>query len=173
MTVRKCALILAIGLFPCSNAALATVDSKAVSDAPMYSEQSPITGSSVAIGDSTVTVDGESWRVRRAKNPMGSIVLVRNETAMPLAVSLGGESTQVPPNGVSEQRCEVGRQSYPLAIASDQGERVLDAQLTCGDSVVVQSRNRPEVPSLEAVNEAWALPPGESAETPVEGAGEH
>ena len=173
MTVRKFALIAAIGFFPGSNAALAASDSEAASDASASSERSPFSATSVAVGESIVTVNGEQWRIRRAKNPLGSMVLVRNETATPLAVSLRSESATVPPGGVRKQRCEVGKEAYPLAVASELGESVLDARLTCGDSIVVQSPNRVESGPLEAVNEAWALPPGESAATPVDKTKEH
>ena len=178
-TPIRFALIISIGAFSGANAALATgVGEAVVSDA---AERVPAGAASVVEhgANTTVEVGGEAWRIRRAKNPLGSIVLVRNETDAPLSVSIAGEDgpahpgDPVPPGGAKAQRCEVGRTTYPLAVASEAGERVLDAQLQCGDSVVVQLPERAAVGPLEAVNEAWALPPGESAAAPLDMAEEH
>lgn len=172
------ALIVSIGAFSGSNAALAAGDGEAaVSDA---AERGPAGAAAVVEhgAHTMVEVRGDAWRIRRAKNPMGSIVLVRNETDAPLSVSFAGEDgpqsgDPVLPGGAKAQRCEVGRTSYPLAVASEAGERVLDARLKCGDSVVVQSPEPAAIGPLEAVNEAWALPPGESAAVPLDIAEEH
>lgn len=175
MTMHRFALVILIGLFPVSNAALAAGDGEAV--ASDVSEQRPVGASSVAIRDSNRAVGQEPWRIRRAKNPWGRFVLVRNETAAPLFVSFASEDgavPSVPPGETVAQRCDIGRTNYPLAVASELGETVLDAQLKCGDSVVVQSIDHtpPIVRPLEAINEAWALPPGESTAEPV-GVGGH
>ena len=165
-------LIFLIGLFPGSNAALAAGSGDEI--ASDVSERRPVVATSVAVRDSNRALGPGPWRVRRAKNPMGSIVLLRNETAAPLLVSFAGEDGLVPPGGTVAQRCDVGTTSYALAVASELGESLLDTQLKCGDSVVVQSADdvAPSI-RLEAVNEAWALPPSESAAEPLDMAGEH
>lgn len=175
MTMHRFALVILIGLFPVSNAALAAADGQAV--ASDVSEQRSVGASSVAIRDSNRAVGQEPWRIRRAKNPWGRFVLVRNETAAPLFVSFASEDgavPSVPPGETVAQRCNIGKTNYPLAVASELGETVLDAQLKCGDSVVVQSIDHtpPIVRPLEAINEAWALPPDESTAEPV-GVGGH
>ena len=103
--------------------------------------------------------------------------MVRKETEAPLFVSFASEdgaTPSVPPGETVAQRCDIDRTNYPLAVASELGETVLDAQLKCGDSVVVQSIDDapPIVRPLEAINEAWALPPSESTAEPRDMAGE-
>lgn len=176
MTMLRFALVTLIGLFPGSDAALAAGDGEAV--ASDVSEQRPVSAMSVAVRDSNRAVRQERWRIRRAKNPWGRFVLVRNETADPLFVSFAtedGAAPSVPPGETVAQRCDIGRTNYPLAVVSELGETVLDAQLKCGDSVVVQSidHTTPIVRPLEAINEAWARPPSESTAKPLDMAGEH
>lgn len=168
--------VILIGFPLGSNAALAAGDGEAV--ASDVSEQRPVGATSVAVRDSNRAVGQEPWRIRRAKNPWGRFVLVRNETAAPLFVSFAVEDRPVPPVPPGEtvaQRCDIDRTNYPLAVASELGETVLDAQLRCGDSVVVQSIDHalPIFRPLEAINEAWALPPSESTAEPLDTAGEH
>ena len=175
MALRRFALIILIGFFPCSNAAVAgNVESVDVS------ERKTIADVSVGVADlsESVTVGGEAWRIRRAKNPTGTLVLIRNETGVPLIASFargsGREAVRerVAAGGTVAQRCKAGGAGFPVAVASEQGEGVLDAQLRCGDSVVVQSPGRVVSP-LAPVNEAWAAPPGESLAEPLNMAGEH
>ena len=171
--MHRFTLIILIGLFSGSNTALAAGGGEAT--ASDVSERRPVDPMSVAVRDSSRALGQGPWRIRRAKSPLGSIVLLRNETAAPLLVSFAAEDEPVPPGGTVAQRCDVGRGSYPLAVASERGESLLDTQLKCGDSVVVQSANdlTPSV-RLEAINEAWALPPSESAAEPRDmAAGEH
>ena len=165
MTMHRFMLIILIGLFPGSNAALAAGGGETV--ASDVSERRPLDATSVAVRDSNRALGEGPWRIRWAKNPMGSVVLLRNETTAPLLVSFAGEDGPVPPGGTVAQRCDVGTTNYPLAVASELGESLLDTQLKCGDSIVVQSADdvAPSV-RLEAVNEAWALPPSESAAEP-------
>ena len=178
MTMHRFALVILIGLFPVSNAALAAGDGEAVaSDVSEERSVGAVGATSVAVRDSNRAVGQEPWRIRRAKNPWGRFVLVRNETAAPLFVSFASEdgaTPSVPPGETVAQRCDIDRTNYPLAVASELGETVLDAQLKCGDSVVVQSIDDapPIVRPLEAINEAWALPPSESTAEPRDMAGE-
>lgn len=175
MALRRFALIILIGFFPGSNAAVAADDVAGV-DVP---QRKTIADVSVGVADlsKSVTVRGEPWRIRRAKNPTGSLVLIRNETGVPLIASFAGGSgreairERVAAGGTVVRRCEASGASYPVAVASEQGEDVLDAQLKCGDSVVVQSTGRLVAP-LEAINEAWALPPSVSVAEPLDMAGE-
>ena len=170
MALRRFALIILIGFFPCSNAAVAADDLEAVD----VSERKTIADVSVGVADlsESVTVGGERWRIRRAKNPTGTLVLIRNETGVPLIASFAAEDQRVPVSGTAVRHCEASGAGYPVAIASEQGEGVLDAQLRCGDSIVVRSPSRAVVP-LAPVNEAWAPPPSESAAAPLDMAGEH
>ena len=175
MALRRFALIISIGFFPGSNAALAADDVEAAD----VSERKTVADVSVEMADLNrlVEVGGEQWRIRRSKSPTGSMMLLRNETGVPLIASFAGEDGQgaaaerVPAGGTVARRCEASGAGHPLAIASEQGEGVLDAQLKCGDSVVVQSPGRLVAP-LEAINEAWAAPPGESVAEPLDLAGE-
>ena len=176
MALRRFALITLIGFFPGSNAAVAADDVEAVD----LSERKTIADVSVGVADlsKSVTVRGEPWRIRRAKNPAGSLVLIRNETGVPLIAAFARGSSReairerVAAGGTVARRCKAGGAGYPVAIASEQGEGVLDAQLRCGDSVVVQSPGRVAAP-LAPVNEAWAAPPDESLAEPLNMAGEH
>ena len=177
MTTPKFALIaFLIAFFSVPNATLAAGEVEtAVSSS---SEHGQASGVSVAVSDLETDVAGEHWRIRRAKNPMGSIVLFRNETTVPLLVSFSDEDERAPvdplnPGAARALRCVAGKASYPLRVTSKQGETVLHAQLSCGDSVIIQSPGRTEVPPLEAINAAWALPPSESAATPQNGTEEH
>lgn len=172
MTMHRFIPIILIGLFPGSNAALAAGSGEAI--ASDVSERRPVVATSVAVRDSNRELGQGPWRIRRAKNPMGSIVLLRNETAAPLLVSFAGEDGQVPSGGTIAQHCDVGTTTYALAVVSELGESLLDTQLKCGDSVVVQSVDDiPPSVRLEAVNEAWALPPSESEAEPLDIAGKH
>ena len=176
MTLRRFALFILIGSFPGSNAALAAGDVEGAD----VSERKTVADVSVEVADLNrlVEVRGEQWRIRRSKNPTGSMMLLRNETGVPLIASFTGEDGQdaagdrVPAGGTVERRCEAGAASYPVAVASERGEGVLNAQLRCGDSIVVQSPDRLVAP-LEALNEASAAPPGESVAEPFDMAGEH
>ena len=171
MTNYRFALIILIAFILGPNALAAAGDGEvAASD---VSERKPVGAASVAVLDSKRAVGQTPWRIRRAKNAMGSIVFDRNETAAPLLVSFAGKDSRpsgepVPPGGTAVRHCDAGKASYPLAIASEQGESVLDAQTRCGDSVVVQSDDGATFPPLEAINEAWALPPGESVAEPLD-----
>ena len=175
MALRRFALIISIGFFPGSNAALAADDVEAAD----VSKRKTVGDVSVEVADLSrlVEVGGEQWRIRRSKSPTGSTMLLRNETGVPLIASFAGEdgedaaAERVPAGGTVVRRCEASGAGYPLAIASEQGEGVLAAQLKCGDSVVVQSPGRLVAP-LEAINEAWAAPPGESVAEPLDMAGE-
>ena len=171
-------IVFLIGCFSVPNAALAAGDAKAATSAS--SEEGQLNAVSVAASEmeKTVEVAGEHWRIQRAKNPLGSIVLFRNETNVPLLVSFSGVDERaltdpLNPGAARALGCEVGRASYPLTVASEQGEAVLHMQLSCGDSVVIQSPGRTEAGPLEAINAAWAAPPSESAETPRTGPREH
>ena len=171
-------IVFLIGFFSIANAALATGDAKAATSAS--SQEGQLSAVSVAASEmeKTVEVAGEHWQIRRAKNPMGSIVLFRNQTAVPLLVSFSGEEERAPadpltPGAARALGCEVGRASYPLTVASAQGQTVLHAQLSCGDSVVLQSPGRTKAAPLEAINAAWAASPSESAATPRTTAEEH
>lgn len=175
MALRRFALIISIGFFPCFNAALAADDVEAAD----VSKWKAVSDVSVEVADLSrlVEVGREQWRIRRSKSPTGSMMLLRNETDVPLIASFAGKDGQdaagerVPASGTVVRRCEASGADYPLAIASEQGEGILDAQLKCGDSVVVQSPGRLVAP-LEAINEAWAAPPGESVAEPLDMAGE-
>ena len=175
MALRRFALIILIGFFPGSNAALAADDAEAAD----VSERKTAADVSIEVGglNRSVEVGGQRWRIRRAENRGGSMVLIRNETGVPLIVSFAGGSgreavrERVAAGRTVVRRCEASGAGYPLAIASEQGEGVLDAQLKCGDSVVVQSPGRLVAP-LEALNEAWAAPPGETVAEPLDMAGE-
>ena len=172
-------IVFLIGLFSIPNAALAAGDVQAATSASSQERQVSAVSVAVSEMEKTVEVAGQHWRIRRAKNPMGSIVLFRNQTAVPLLVSFSGEEERTPTGdplnlgAARALRCEVGRASYPLTVASEQGETVLYTQLKCGDSVIVQSPERPNIRSLEAINAAWAPPPSESVAMPRTGAGEH
>ncbi len=176
MALRRFALIILIGLFSGSNAAIAADDLEAAD----VSERKTIGDVSIEVGDlsRSVNVGGQQWRIRRAKNPGGSMVLIRNETGVSLIASFAGDagreaaSERVPAGGTAVRRCEANGAHFPLAIASEQGEGILDAQLTCGDSVVFQSADRIISP-VEAINEAWATPPSESVAEPLNAVGEH
>ena len=89
MALRRFALIILIGFFPGSNAAVAADDVEAVD----VSERKTIADVSVGVADlsKSVTVRGEPWRIRRAKNPTGSLFLIRNETDVPLIASFAAE----------------------------------------------------------------------------------
>lgn len=170
-------LLIALLLIP--NATLAAGNVEAAASVPSAQKQARAVSVAVSDMEKVVEVSGQPWRIRRTKNPMGSFVLFRNETAVPLLVSFADDggfapaSEPLPAGATRAQRCEIGRASYPLAVASERGEGVLNAQLKCGDSVVVQSPERPNTRSLEAINAAWAPPPSESAETPRSTAREH
>ena len=176
MAMRRFALIILIGFFPGSNAALAA-DGVEAAD---VSERKTAVGVSVGMVDldRSIKVGGQPWRIRRAKNPAGSMMLLRNETGAPFVASFARQdgqeaaSEQVPAGGVVVRRCEASGARYPLTIASEQGEGVLDAQLTCGDAVVVQSADRTVAP-VETINRAWATPPSESVAEPLDAVGEH
>ena len=179
ITPKFTPIVFLIGCFSVPNAALAAGDAKAATSAS--SEEGQLSAVSVAVSEmeKTVEVAGEHWRIRRAKNPMGSIVLFRNQTAVPLLVSFSGEEERAPtgdplaPGAARAPGCEVGSASYPLTVASEQGEAVLHVQLSCGDSVAIQSPGRTKAAPLEAINAAWAASPSESAATPRTTAEEH
>ena len=167
-----------IGCFSVPNVAHAAGDVKAATSASSQERQISAVSVAVIEVEKTVEVAGEHWRIRCAKNPMGSIVLFRNETNVPLLVSFSGEDERaltdpLNPGAARALGCEVGRASYPLTVASEQGEAVLYTQLSCGDSVIIQSPGRTKAAPLEAINAAWAASPSESAATPRTTAGEH
>ena len=169
MALRRFALIILTGFFPYSNAAVAA-DIESVD----VSERKTIADVSVEVADlsKSVTVGSEPLRIRRAENPAGSLVLIRNETGVPLIASFAAEDEQevagerVPTGGTIVRRCETSGAHYALAIASERGEKVLNAQLTCGDSIVVQPAGLSRAHPLGVVNDAWALPSGESSSVP-------
>ena len=180
MAMHRFALIVLICFFsgfPGPNAAPLAADDVDAADA---SERGTVADVSVEVGalNRSVKVGGEPWWIRRAKNPTGSMMLIRNDTRVPLIASFsdeGGRKTvgePVPAGGAVVRHCEASGASYPLVIASERGERVLNAQLRCGDSVVVQSGDRAVVP-VRAINEAWAPPPSESVEEPHDTAEGH
>ena len=168
MTPHRFAFIL-IGLSTAASTAFAADDgeTKRAVAASQASPRTLATASSLVVGDSTVVATGEAWRVRRLENPLGTLVLVRNETAAPLSVSLAGEETLLPQRSVIEKRCRGDH--YPIVIAAERGEVVLVAQAQCGDSVVVLSDRAPR--SLEPINEA--PPSGESVAHPFDRSGRH
>ena len=175
MAMHRFALIILIGLIPGTDAALAADDE----DAADTSERRTVAGASVEVSawNRSLKVGGKPWRIRRAKNPAGSMMLIRNETDVRLIASFGGEravmrSEPVPAGTAVVRRCEANGAAYPLAVASEEGEKLLEAQLRCGDSVVVQSGDRAVV-TVEALNEASAPPLGESVAEPLDTAGGH
>ena len=114
--------------------------------------------------------DDHLWRIQHANDPQGTMVLIRNDSAAPLLVSFDSESKPassgdpIPPGGIAEQRCDYGRMIYNVALITEQGERVLDTRLYCGDSVIAQSPQwTGTIRRVEAINEAWASSLSEAA----------
>lgn len=141
-------------------------------DAAVPDDQGLFGAMSVAL-DSNRAADDQLWRIRRAKNPQGTMVLIRNESAVPLLVSFDSENKPafsgdpIPPGETCEQRCDYGRTIYDVALITERGERVLDTRLHCGDSVIAQSPQwTGTLRRVEAINEAWASSPGESVAEP-------
>ena len=117
MALRRFALIVLIGFFPCSNAAVAA-DYVAAVD---VSERKTVADVSLGVAglSKSVTVGGKQWRVRRAKKPTGSLVLIRNETGVPLITPFAGGSgreavrDRVAAGGTVVRRCEAAEPANP------------------------------------------------------------